>query len=321
MNSELLKVYCRLLGARIGKGVQIDPSAVLGEYDLLTIEDHSRIDKATVRGFCVERAGRFRLAPIHVGRRVTINTYTHIAPGSNLEDDIVIGPHASSYDSPASTSAVHSNRHSLRQPHWLLVVLLGWPIIAFIVFVSYIPWIAAIYCMVEGVVTHNEGFNPAESVIIWFATPHRIAYHLLARVLRDVLQPLVQVVCGIMVKRAMGLNSAGEASIQSHWLLLQRYITQVLLSQKTLQRVGDVFGTHYEVTSVSCRTDRWTTYSETVCHRSYGALWEQRSANVYIGLALVSIAPTLSYSRSGTTSCSGHALNFSPQTVLGQLKS
>ena len=118
-----------MLGARIGKNVRIDTKTRLGEFDLLTLHDGCSIDTSLVRGFCVERDGYFRLDKIIVGRRAVVNTHTQISPGAVIPDGAVYGPHVSSYDEPSHESSAAFNRTMFRQPHWLLQVLVAWPII------------------------------------------------------------------------------------------------------------------------------------------------------------------------------------------------
>jgi len=136
MHPLLTILYYRLLGAKIGTNVSIDPKARLGEYDLLTIHDGCRIDRSHIRPFCVEREGLFRLQSITLGRCVVINTYTSIAPGACISDSTVYGPHASSHDQPTSKSYAAYNRGLCPKPHWLLQLLLGGPIIVLVLGIS-----------------------------------------------------------------------------------------------------------------------------------------------------------------------------------------
>ena len=136
MHPSLEILYYRMLGAHIGKNVQIHKQARLGEYDLITIHDGCHIDKALVRGFCVEREGHFRLDNIVIGRNAVVNTYTQLAPGAVIPDGAVYGPHASSHDPPSPPSLADYNRDSIAQPHWLLQILVAWPLELVVLFVS-----------------------------------------------------------------------------------------------------------------------------------------------------------------------------------------
>ncbi|KIP01343.1 hypothetical protein PHLGIDRAFT_17261 [Phlebiopsis gigantea 11061_1 CR5-6] len=248
-----IRLYCRLLGAHVGRDVHIDQTAALGEFDLLTFHDGCKVDKALVRGFCVERDGHFRLAPIEVGRNATINTYTQIAPGARIAADSVWGPHASSHEHPSPPAFVKYNRTTFRTPALWLRLLVGLPIIGLVMFVAYVPWLAALYGMISSTSILQPGLNSVESVVFWFATPRRIAFHALARILRVVATPVVQVALGIAVKRLMGLNPEGAMPDATEWQLLRRYVNQTLLSQHTLKHAFDVLGTHYEATSIVFR--------------------------------------------------------------------
>jgi hypothetical protein len=221
---------------------------------LLTFEDGCTVDKALVRGFCVEREGHFRLANIVIGKDATINTYTQIAPGASIPDGTVFGPHASSHERPSPDTFVKYNRTKFRQPHILLRIFVALPIVFLVIFASYLPWFGALYGMVANVkILEPGGLNSVESVLTWFAYPSRVGFHILARVLRVVAAPIVQVFFGIIVKRLMGFNKEGPIEEQSQLALLRRYINGILLSQYTLRHAFDVLGTHYEMTSVSMK--------------------------------------------------------------------
>ncbi|RDB18500.1 putative peroxisomal-coenzyme A synthetase [Hypsizygus marmoreus] len=253
MHPVLEILYYRMLGARIGRNVHIDKSAKLGEYDLLTFEDGCRIDNSQIRGFCVERDGQFRLDPITIGRRAVVNTFTVISPGTVIADGAVFGPHASSYDQPVPRRYAAYNRTMISQPRWWLQALVAWPIIAFVYFVSYMPWFAMIWLMLDQTILAHDNLNAMESVIYWFASPNRVLFHALSRVVRATLTPLLHLVLGIMVKRAFGLNTECSAADSSQLSILRRYINSVLLSQQALKQAFLILGSHYETVSMVFR--------------------------------------------------------------------
>ncbi|OJT04465.1 hypothetical protein TRAPUB_4735 [Trametes pubescens] len=246
-------LYLRMMGATIGKNVSIDSRAKLAEYDLLTLHDGCQIDNALVRGFCVERGGCFRLDPIVIGRGATVNTYTQVAPGAVIPDGAVFGPHASSHDEPSPDYLAQANRAVARQPHWLLKVFVAAPVILVIKVAAYVPWFAALFILLAQPPPPENLGSELERVIVWFASPNRVAWHSLARIVRVIFPPLLQVILGIIVKRIMGLNREGPAAEQSQWALLRRYINSTLLSQEALKRAYDIVGSHYEVTSIIWR--------------------------------------------------------------------
>ncbi|ESK93312.1 amp-dependent synthetase and ligase [Moniliophthora roreri MCA 2997] len=251
IHPELELWYYRLLGAKIGRNVRIDSHARLGEFDLITIGDGCRIDNALVRGFCVEREGYFRLAPIVIEGNVVVNTYTQISPGSTISKGAVYGPHSSSLEPPSPPECAASNKQSISEAHWALQVFVGLPIIAAVTFISYIPWFYALWLMFDNTFVLKDGLSPVLAVVYWFASPQRIAFHFLSRVVRAVIVPVLQLVLGIMVKRALGLNVPGPNTSQV--VLLRRFINSNLLSQRKLKAAFEILGSHYEPVSVVYR--------------------------------------------------------------------
>ncbi|KAF9038595.1 hypothetical protein BJ165DRAFT_1499050, partial [Panaeolus papilionaceus] len=248
----LVKLYYRLLGAKIGKDVYIDDRSKLYEVDLLTLEDGCHIDAPVLRGFTVEREGYIRLAPITIGQRAFVNAYTFISPGATIKSGTVYGPHASSFDKPSPKSFAAYSRTLTLEPHLLLKVFVAWPIILLVLFISYIPWAAALFAMIHDVQIARAGLNDLEIVITWFSSGDRVAFHAVSRVVRSLFRPLIQVALGILVKRMLGLNKEEPCS-HSKRTVLRRYINSHLLSQDALKEVFSILGTHYEVVSMVYR--------------------------------------------------------------------
>ena len=68
---SMIPLYYTLLGAKIGKNVKIAKNAVLGEPDLLTIDDGVWIDVSNIRPFTLEE-NAFSLLPIRLGNNCVI---------------------------------------------------------------------------------------------------------------------------------------------------------------------------------------------------------------------------------------------------------
>ncbi|KAJ7034277.1 acetyl-CoA synthetase-like protein [Mycena alexandri] len=254
MHPSLEILYYRLLGAHIGKGVTIDKHARLGEFDLLTFNDGCIIDNALIRGFCVEREGSFTLDTVSIGRYATVNTYTQIAPGANIPDGAVYGPHASSHDASAPQAFSAYSRPMIPEPRLLLKLFVAWPVIFFVYFVSYIPWFTAVWLMINDTDIIKANLNALESVVEWFATPERVGWHALSRIVRAIFTPLLQVALGILVKRIFGLNKATSLYSQPTQIaLLRRYINSHTLSKSALRATFSILGTHYEAVSIVYR--------------------------------------------------------------------
>lgn len=136
LHPSLTILYYRLLGAKIGQDVHMDENTKLFECDLLDIQDGCRLHTSSIRGFCVETNGYFTLAPVTIGRKVFVNAYTNINPGSRLADGSVYGPHASSYDDCSPKAYAAYNGTLLRKPSLVLQILVAWPIILAVIFLS-----------------------------------------------------------------------------------------------------------------------------------------------------------------------------------------
>ncbi len=252
LTPELQKVYYRLLGMSIGRDVKIDKHAKLGEYDLITVHDGARIDKSLVRGFCVERDGYFRLEPIIIGRECVVNTFTQISPGARLADGTVWGPQASSHEEPSSDAYAAFNRTAAPRPSMWLLVFVGVPIKFLVQAICYVPWVAALFMLLSQPFAFARD-DTVKSVIAWFAYPRRIGWHYVARVVRNAMPPLMNVILAIVVKRCFGLNREGSMRNATQLSLLRRWLGNEMLSQPQLRRAFAILGTHYEMTSVIYR--------------------------------------------------------------------
>jgi acetyltransferase-like isoleucine patch superfamily enzyme/acyl carrier protein len=248
----LEQTYFRLLGMSIGNDVKIDRWAKIAEHDLITIHDGARIDKSLLRGFCVERDGYFRLEPIIIGRDCVVNTFTQISPGARLADGTVWGPQSSSHEEPSSDAYAAYNRNAAPTPHPALIWFVGTPLILLIRVICYVPWFAALFMLLSQPFEFNHR-DSVKSVIAWFAYPPRIGWHYVARIMRNIMPPLINLVIGIILKRCLGLNREGSVRNATQLALFRRWINGQLLSQPNIRRAMSILGTHYEMTSVIYR--------------------------------------------------------------------
>ena len=252
LTPSLTKTYYRLLGMSIGSDVYIDKYAKLGEYDLITIHDGARIDKSLVRAFCVERESQFRLEPIIIGRDCVVNTFTQISPGARLADGTVWGPQSSSHEEPSSDAYAAYNRNAAPRPSMWLIAFLGVPIIMLVKLICYVPWFAALFMLLSQPFAFDH-HDSVKGVIAWFAYPRRIGWHYVARIVRNILPPLINLVLGIIIKRCMGFNREGSMRNATQISLFRRWLNNQLLSQPNLRRAMAILGTHYDMTSVIYR--------------------------------------------------------------------
>ena len=136
----------------------------------------------------------------------------------------------------------------------------------------------------------NKNLNSLESLIYHFASPRRVALHLLSVVAKAILTPLIHLVLGVAIKRLLGLNTACPAENDTQLTHLRRYINSVLLSQEALYKAFLILGNHSEIVSVSRVS--WIRMSTPIhcINRLYIEPWEPRLVEEYIGPALESIA-------------------------------
>jgi non-ribosomal peptide synthetase-like protein len=87
--TPLLPLYHRLMGARIGRRVQIN-TAVVADQNLLEIGDDTVIGGDVTLVCHVAERGRLVTAPVRIGRNVTVGLMAVILPGCVVGDGAMI---------------------------------------------------------------------------------------------------------------------------------------------------------------------------------------------------------------------------------------
>ncbi|MCI2429540.1 hypothetical protein LM602_00470 [Candidatus Acetothermia bacterium] len=85
-------LYYRLLGAKIGRGVQLN--AQLIDCWLVEIEDNVVIGGGTVIVCHVAEGGRLKLKRVKIGRGATVGMGTHVMPGAEIGEEALVGAHS-----------------------------------------------------------------------------------------------------------------------------------------------------------------------------------------------------------------------------------
>lgn len=249
-------LYYRLLGAKIGRGVSIAKGTVLGEYDLLDIGDYVTLDSCTCRPFAAERNTSMYLRRIVLGRNSSIGLKSIVAPGTILPDDACIGPNSSTWEMRDATEA---NRDVLSKrvpkPHVILSLLIGLPVKVLVGFVALLPWMGGLI----GIILEEpeRGGDTVASVAIWFSNDNRIGFHFLAKVLNVSAGPFVFFSMVVLVKyvldKSVGKTKPGSAHNRSQMQKFRMSLISSLIPKGDLSRLTDLFGTHYEFTSIVVR--------------------------------------------------------------------
>ncbi|MCJ1437717.1 hypothetical protein MMC27_007104 [Xylographa pallens] len=249
-------LYFRLLGARIGKGVSIAKGAVLGEYDLLDIGDNVELDACTCRPFAVERNTSMCLRRIVLGANSTIGLKSFVAPGTILPVNTCIGPSSSTWEAGDATDANRDlSIKRVPKPNAILSVVLGLPIQALVGFVSLLPWMGGLI----GIILEEPGKSPdaVESITIWFADAKRVGFHFLARMLGVSIGPFVWFATIVLVKfildMSIGKLKPGLLENRSEMQKFRMFLISSLIPKGDLSKLTDLFGAHYEFTSMAVR--------------------------------------------------------------------
>lgn len=87
--TPFLPAYHRLMGARIGRRVQIN-TAVIADQNLVEIGDDTVIGGDVTLVCHAAEGGRLVTAPVRIGRRVTVGLMAVVFPGCVIGDDAVI---------------------------------------------------------------------------------------------------------------------------------------------------------------------------------------------------------------------------------------
>ncbi|KAK5112529.1 hypothetical protein LTR85_011221 [Meristemomyces frigidus] len=250
--------YYRCLGAKIGRGVSINKGATIGEYDLLTIEDSAVLERCTVRPFAAERNTSMYLGRISIGANAVVGLGSIIAAGTSLPPNACIGPNSSSWEAADSDEA-NRDLASSRIPgaHWLLSIfgVLGLQVLTS--FVAALPWLG---CLVA-LVTHEPASNIQDmlrEVTIWFASPSRVSFHYAALSANAALGPAFLFFAVWIIKKVFDLASGGpimpgDAGERSQLTKFRMELMRTLMSAPTFHKLTELFGTHYEATSILAR--------------------------------------------------------------------
>nr|OQO21631.1 hypothetical protein B0A51_14753 [Rachicladosporium sp. CCFEE 5018] len=252
LTSPTRTLYLRLLGMKIGRNVSIAYGTNLGEYDLITIGNNTVIDRCKVRPFGAERNTSMYLGRINIGANGTIGLAAIVAAGTNVPDNACIGPNSSSWEvADADEASRYLTSAKIPKPHWTLVYLLEVPITALVKFCGMIPWLAALVGLVY--TQAHKTADPLHAVVVWFSSPHRVAYHYLALAANACLGPVFFLFAVLAFKRffdaCCGKIRPSPAEGRSNMTTFRMQLVRNLMPALELHKVSELFGGHYEVTS------------------------------------------------------------------------
>lgn len=129
--SEILNIFFRCMGAKIGKRVMME-SITVGDWDLITIGDDTVVEgncfinaSSVAAGDTEGEPGTITFAPVKIGRDCTLGSQTSVGPGTDLPDGGVVKPStATTYPKSLLEMTEPINGNELRTAHKPLPFLL-----------------------------------------------------------------------------------------------------------------------------------------------------------------------------------------------------
>ncbi|KAI8842208.1 hypothetical protein BJ741DRAFT_698104 [Chytriomyces cf. hyalinus JEL632] len=259
--SEWMKtLYFRLMGAKVGRNVVLRATA-LREFDLVEIHSNCSITESTLRPFGVE-SGLMVLDAIVIESDCVINRKSCFAPGTTIPLNTALPPRSTAFslDEADRKYRIFAPPNSKWGPAaWAYLGFIGLPILGLVKLVSFIPWMACIYWLVQ-FPFFSDSFDPAFDNLSKFAQfvmhqcePYRIGIHILASVARFVVCPFVELGMVILVKRlVIGKFTAGQRR-NTPWELVKHWTMQKVNGHGALCGVYDLLGRHYSSISAIYR--------------------------------------------------------------------
>lgn len=262
-HDRLFVLYLRLMGTTVGSNSCVSCDAQIKEFDLIKIGSNCYVDDCTIRPFRLI-TGHMNLSNIVIGDGCVIGFRTNVVAGTTIANDTAVGPQTTTYardmqcigsSAPLHTEKGETLRNLCKEtfplPHFLLQLLVGWPIVIVTQILSHIPWF---YCL--HLLTNSNTFSSKLTVaelIVYMTHPHRLGYYLLATIVRNYIVHLLYVILVIVIKRIVigkfkaGPRDLGQLALMKHWLM------ETLLSKQEWQTMSKIVGSHYEGVSMIYR--------------------------------------------------------------------
>ena len=249
--------YHRCMGATIGKNVTLAKGATLGEQDLLTIGDNAVLDRCIARPFAVERNTSMYLARIRLGTRSSVGLASIVAAGTNVPDNVCIGPNSSSWEIRDADEANRDlSASKISGPNAILQVLIGLPVQLLCIAIGAIPWLGCLTALVNHEPRPNI-VDDLRNITIWFASSERVGLHYAALAANATLGPAFFFLGVLAVKKFFDACCCepveGYARSFSQMTKFRMHLMRTLMPSAQLHKLAELFGTHYEMTSVLMR--------------------------------------------------------------------
>eukprot|EP00929_Paragymnodinium_shiwhaense_P018658 TRINITY_DN12974_c0_g2_i1.p1 TRINITY_DN12974_c0_g2~~TRINITY_DN12974_c0_g2_i1.p1 ORF type:complete len:1770 (-),score=371.34 TRINITY_DN12974_c0_g2_i1:100-5346(-) len=245
--------YYRLLGAKIGEGVNMSLWGSIKEPGLVSIGKDVCLDECYVQPFALAADGTFTLRRIEIGAGCSVGERSVIAGGTGMPAGTCVGPLSSSHELQDATpeNAMTNRLRRPRPPFWLRL-LCGYPILLGRRLFKYIPVLILLHHMILDQVDDKE-FVTVGDVLTFFTRPARVPFFVCASVLSQTVCPILALLYAIMIKKTVigrfKETRAAEKPDMSAWQLFRPWLMAKLLKDKQLGGVTKLLGRHYEMIS------------------------------------------------------------------------
>ncbi|PNH37524.1 hypothetical protein VD0004_g9272 [Verticillium dahliae] len=252
-NNFTKALYCRLMGAKIGKNVQLT-GASLGEWDLLDIRDGAILNNTVCRPFAVEANTSMYLGRIIIGENSCVASI--IAPGATIPPGTCVGLNSSSWelhDADESNRLLSPSRAP--GPHWALAAFATFPLFTVAWFLTLAPMFGGLMGLV--IEKPLDSHLPLRDILTWFPSSPKVGYHYLSMILRTLVSPYVLVAFTALVRvvldRFIGPPRSGDSQARGALQIWRSSLIKTLLPDGQLREATEMLGQHHGTTSVIWR--------------------------------------------------------------------
>ena len=253
MSYPLTALYYRLMGAKVGRGTRIAPSADLGEFDLLTISHGACVDEsAIVRPFVLEGTA-MDFKPIWLGLNVSIGTRATIVPGSVLPADTEIAPLGTSDDPRARNQGTRALSRALRYapPIWLKGV--GTLVKGAVLLAAWVPVVLLMHHVLAGLGAKGGHLAGPVDLLVRMLNPQRLIGLAAVLLVSTVVTPFLYLAGVILVKWTVIGRFRAEDDITRPWPMFERWLMWQLLPDGRFGGVAPLLGSNFAAISVIYR--------------------------------------------------------------------
>ncbi|TIA39607.1 hypothetical protein D6C78_03154 [Aureobasidium pullulans] len=226
------------------------------EFDLVTLEDGANLDQCICRGFGAEQNTSMFLGHVRVGKTASVGLASIVAPGTSVPDNACIGPNSSSWESEdASEEFRDLSSSKIPGAHPILSFLFITPISLLVALCKSGPWIGGLVGLV--LTQPKPTADKVQSIILWFAVPHRIGWHFAAKIFGAGAAPLTWFFAVWVIKKVLDMSigklTPGPAQSRSQAQRFRMAVLKAIAPPAAFHKVTELFGGHYEATSVLYR--------------------------------------------------------------------